>query len=120
VQGCRARLPGKAAGQGCRARLPGKAAGQCVVARMPGKNAGQGCRARMVMPHWWPAAEMAPFYIQICCEGIFELCDLHRKSYKRFKKVQKSRLVSVLGCPLFEYLFEYFLTEYSNNIFLLY
>jgi hypothetical protein len=26
---CRARLPGKAAGQGCRARLPGKAAGQC-------------------------------------------------------------------------------------------
>jgi hypothetical protein len=28
LKGCRARLPGKAAGQGCRARLPGKAAGQ--------------------------------------------------------------------------------------------
>jgi hypothetical protein len=24
LQGCRARLPGKAAGQGCRARLPGR------------------------------------------------------------------------------------------------
>jgi hypothetical protein len=31
--------PGKAAGQGCRARLPGKAAGQ----RLPGKAAEQGC-----------------------------------------------------------------------------
>jgi hypothetical protein len=28
LQGCRARLPGKAAGQGCRARLLGKADGQ--------------------------------------------------------------------------------------------
>jgi hypothetical protein len=46
-QGCRARLPGKAAGQGCRARLPGKAAGQGCRARLPGKAAGQGCRARL-------------------------------------------------------------------------
>jgi hypothetical protein len=39
LQGCRARLPGKAAGQGCRARLPGKAAGQGCRARLPGKAA---------------------------------------------------------------------------------
>jgi hypothetical protein len=45
-QGCRAGLPGKAAGQGCRARLPGKAAGQGCRATLPGKAAGQGCRAR--------------------------------------------------------------------------
>jgi hypothetical protein len=45
VQGCRARLPGKAAGQGCR---PGKIAGQGCRARLPGKAAGQGCRARML------------------------------------------------------------------------
>jgi hypothetical protein len=47
LQGCRARLPGKAAGQGCRARLPGKAVGQGCQARLPGKAAGQGCRARL-------------------------------------------------------------------------
>jgi hypothetical protein len=39
MQGCRARLLGKAAGQGCRARLPGKAAGQGCRARLPGKEA---------------------------------------------------------------------------------
>jgi hypothetical protein len=33
--------------QGCWARLPGKAAGQCCRARMPGKAAGQGGRARL-------------------------------------------------------------------------
>jgi hypothetical protein len=48
LQGCRARLPGKTAGQGCRARLPGKAAGQGCRARLPGKAAGQGCRARLL------------------------------------------------------------------------
>jgi hypothetical protein len=47
LQGCRARLPGKAAGQGCRARLPGKAARQVCRARLPGKSAGQGCRPRL-------------------------------------------------------------------------
>jgi hypothetical protein len=36
---CRARLPGKAAGQGCRARLPSKAAEQGCRARLPGKAA---------------------------------------------------------------------------------
>jgi hypothetical protein len=41
LQGCRARLPGKAAGQGCLARLPGKAAWQGCRARLPGKAAGQ-------------------------------------------------------------------------------
>jgi hypothetical protein len=46
-QGFLARLPGKAGGQGCRARLPGKAAGQGCWARLPGKAAGQGCRARL-------------------------------------------------------------------------
>jgi hypothetical protein len=43
LQGWRARLPGKAAGQGCRARLPGKAAGQ----GLPGKAGRQGYRARL-------------------------------------------------------------------------
>jgi hypothetical protein len=38
---CRARLPGKTAGQDCRARLPGKTAGQDCRARLPGKTAGQ-------------------------------------------------------------------------------
>jgi hypothetical protein len=42
-QGCWARLPGNAAGQGCRARLPGKAARQGFRARLPGKAVGQGC-----------------------------------------------------------------------------
>jgi hypothetical protein len=46
-QGYRARLTGKADGQGYRTRLPGKAAGQGCRARLPGKAAGQGCRARL-------------------------------------------------------------------------
>jgi hypothetical protein len=46
-QGCRARLPGKAAKQGWQARLPGKAAGQGCQARLPNKAAGQGCQARL-------------------------------------------------------------------------
>jgi hypothetical protein len=47
LQGWRARLPGKAAGQGCLARLPGKAAGQGCRARLPGKSAGKVCRASL-------------------------------------------------------------------------
>jgi hypothetical protein len=46
-QSCRARLLGKAAGKGCGARLPGNAAGKGCRARLPGKAAGQGCRARL-------------------------------------------------------------------------
>jgi hypothetical protein len=39
LQGCRARLPGKAAGQDCRARLPGKAAWQgCNMHHYHGKS----------------------------------------------------------------------------------
>jgi hypothetical protein len=34
LQGCPARMPGKAAGQGYRAKLPGKAAGQGCGARV--------------------------------------------------------------------------------------
>jgi hypothetical protein len=41
LQGCRARLPSKAAEQGCRARLPSKAAEQ-------------GCRARQQGLAWLP------------------------------------------------------------------
>jgi hypothetical protein len=37
LQGCRARLLDKTAGQGFRARLPGKAAGQGYRDRLPGK-----------------------------------------------------------------------------------
>jgi hypothetical protein len=43
LQGLRARLPGKAAGQGCRTRLTGKAAGQGCRVRLPSKAVGQGC-----------------------------------------------------------------------------
>jgi hypothetical protein len=43
LQGCRAKLSGKAAGQGCRAKLPGKAAGQGCRARLPGRAVGVGC-----------------------------------------------------------------------------
>jgi hypothetical protein len=66
LQGCQARLPGKAARQGCQARLPGKAARQGCQARLPGKAARQGCQARMpgkdarqgymaICAVWWPA-----------------------------------------------------------------
>jgi hypothetical protein len=47
-QDCRARLPGKTVGQDCRASLPGKTAGQDCRARLPGKTAGQDCRARLL------------------------------------------------------------------------
>jgi hypothetical protein len=43
LEGCRASLPGKPAGQACRARLPGKAVGQGCRAKLPGNVAGQGC-----------------------------------------------------------------------------
>jgi hypothetical protein len=39
---------GRTADQGCRARLPSKAAGQGCWARLPGKSAGQVCRARLL------------------------------------------------------------------------
>jgi hypothetical protein len=47
LQGCRAKLQGRAARQGYRARLQGncKAAGQGFRVRLLGKAAGQGCMA---------------------------------------------------------------------------
>jgi hypothetical protein len=47
VPDCRARLPGKTAGQDCRASLPGKTAGQACRASLPGNSAGQACRASL-------------------------------------------------------------------------
>jgi hypothetical protein len=69
-QGCRSRLPVKAAGQGCRSGLPVKAAGQSCRARLPGKPA-EGCRARLLNAIISPCVITPPIvytklYIMFC------------------------------------------------------